>query len=127
MKIKLDTPESPRTTRVAHTPTPWTYHLGRGANPRFHIQTAGGYQIASTTELARHAQAHTENEQREANAAFIVRAVNSHEALVAALHQMVQMVEFLGFPAAPDAMRPKIDRTLADAREALANPHLTKS
>lgn len=72
-------------SEVKHTPTPWKYDLGRGANPRFHIQTEAGYQIASTTELARHSQAKEENEAREANATFIVRAVNSHEAFLKAL------------------------------------------
>lgn len=68
-----------------HTPGPWQYHLGRGANPRFHIQTAGGYQIASTPELSPHSQATIENEAREANAAFIVLACNCHDELVETL------------------------------------------
>ena len=46
-----------------HTPTPWRYHLGRGKFPRFHIQTEGGYQIASTPELD--SLSKEENEGRE--------------------------------------------------------------
>jgi hypothetical protein len=68
-----------------HTPGPWRYHLGRGANPRFHIQDVGGYQIASTTELVRHKQAHEENEAREANARLIAAAPELLEALTALL------------------------------------------
>ncbi len=31
-----------------HTPGPWRYHIGRGSKLRFHVQTEGGFQIAST-------------------------------------------------------------------------------
>ena len=78
----------PTTTPAPHTATPWRYHLGRGANPRFHIQTEGGYQIASTTQIDGHPQAATENAEREANAAFIVKAVNHHQQLVEALRMV---------------------------------------
>lgn len=49
---------------ICHTPAPWKFHLGRGANPRLHIQTIGGYQIASTPEVNKH-------ETREADARLI--------------------------------------------------------
>jgi len=62
------------TEKTQHTPGPWAPHLGRGANPRFHIQTEGGYQIASTPELVRHSQAFDENAQKEANARLIAAA-----------------------------------------------------
>jgi len=71
MKIKL--PET--------TPGPWKHHLGRGATPRFHIQTEAGYQIASTTELNSHKSALAENDQRLANA----RAIASLPECLAAL------------------------------------------
>lgn len=67
--------------RVA-TARPWRYHLGRGANPRYHIQTSAGYQIASTTEVSRH---EAERLGQEANAELIVRAVSSFEAMREAL------------------------------------------
>lgn len=60
-----------------HTPEPWQYHLGRGADPRFHVQTQGGYQIASTPPLHRDTRSHDENTQREANARRIVVCVNA--------------------------------------------------
>ena len=62
------------TETPAHVAGPWKYHLGRGANPRFHVQTMGGYQIASTPELSKHAQAKEENASREANARLIASA-----------------------------------------------------
>lgn len=58
------------------TKGPVRYHLGRGANPRFHVQTEAGYQIASTTELSHHAQSKEENAMREANAELIAEAFN---------------------------------------------------
>ena len=75
---------------MTHTPGPWKYHLGRGAKPRFHIQTEGGYQIASTTELttrltAKQAIDFEENHQREANARLIAAAPD----LLAALEECV--------------------------------------
>jgi hypothetical protein len=59
---------------IKHAPGPWTYHLGRGANPRLHIQTSAGYQIASTTELSKHPAAQEENDGRLANARLIAAA-----------------------------------------------------
>ncbi len=58
----------------SHTPGPWCYTLGRGANPRFHIQTTAGYQIASTPELSKHRMAAEENAGKEANARLIAAA-----------------------------------------------------
>ena len=59
------------------TPGPWRWHLGRGANPRLHIQTSGGYQIASTPKVNKH-------ETREDDARLIAAAPD----LLAALHQL---------------------------------------
>jgi hypothetical protein len=73
--------EWPFEVETKHAPPPWKFHLGRGANPRFHIQTEGGYQIASTPALD--SLSKEENEGRENDAAFIVRAVNAHEELLA--------------------------------------------
>ncbi len=68
-----------------HVPGPWKYHLGNGANPRFHIQNIGGYQIASTTELvtpktAKLSKDFDENPIKEANARLIAAAPELLEA-----------------------------------------------
>jgi hypothetical protein len=71
----------------SHTPGPWDFHLGRGTNPRLHIQTSGGYQIVSTPELSRHDR---ERSGQEANARLIAAAPSLLEALkdtVRALNQ----------------------------------------
>lgn len=75
------------------TPGPWEFHLGRGANPRFHIQTEGGYQIASTTELVRHPQAYEENAAREANARLIAAAWELLEAVRTLLNTPIDVPE----------------------------------
>lgn len=88
--MKPETTKQSGQTAVAHVPGPWKYHLGRGANPRFHIQAEGGYQIASTTELNKHPQALAENEAREANARLIAMApelLTLNQALVKALER----------------------------------------
>lgn len=89
-------PTTPTAPKAMHLPAPWKYHLGRGANPRFHIQTQAGYQIASTTELSRHGATFEENAGREANAAHIVKAVNEREGLVEALRALAYDVESYG-------------------------------
>lgn len=62
-----------------HTPTPW--HVGDGKAARI-IYGQDGYAIADATVYhGRHGGA------EEANAAFIVRAVNAHDDLVAALRK----------------------------------------
>jgi hypothetical protein len=56
-----------------HTPTPWIEKFGTISGP-------GGFYIASVT-----ASFPEHDELQEANAAFIVRAANSHEDLLALL------------------------------------------
>jgi hypothetical protein len=69
------------------TPRPWKFHLGRGANPRFHIQTTAGYQVASTLEISRFKPEAT---GQESAAELIVRAVNSFEAMREALKGLLR-------------------------------------
>jgi len=91
-----------------HTPGSWKYHLGRGANPRFHIQTEGGYQIASTTELVRHPQAFVENEAREANARLIATAPEL-------LGVAKTFSQFLGVIGHHEKMKSGVDAVIAKA------------
>ncbi len=80
--------------KTKHTPGPWTYHLGRGSNPRLHIQTMGGYQIASTPEINPHRMAAEENAGREANAALIAAAPELLAALQGAEKAIVKALPF---------------------------------
>lgn len=90
--MKTNTKPAPR--REKFTPGPWQYDIGRGANPRFHIQTTGGYQIASTTELDKHSQAFEENAAREANANLIAAAPELLQALVDLRAEIKRVVKF---------------------------------
>lgn len=60
-----------------HTPTPWTYIASNCSN-FVHIETDTDHSTIAT--LAKGTKS-----QKEANAAFIVRACNAHELLVEAL------------------------------------------
>ena len=61
-----------------HTPTPWDLHIGNADAPGYFkpadVDVGGHYRFRVGDVAARHA-----------DAAFIVRACNSHDALVAAL------------------------------------------
>jgi hypothetical protein len=68
-----------------HTPTPW-----RAANKSPTKVCDGiGHKVASCTTHAGGDQWRT-HEQAAANAAFIIRAVNNHEALVAMLRKVTR-------------------------------------
>lgn len=75
-----------------HTPTPWTlrlYHPGI-KNKFFDIYKEGRPDTLATTAF----HGWTDNE-RAANAEFIIRAVNSHEALVKALRAVLRPTQDL--------------------------------
>jgi hypothetical protein len=74
---------------ATHTPAPWQYHLGRGKNPRFHIQTLSGYQIASTPEIS---LAKVESTEQEANARLIAAAPE----LLSALQELIAEADSTG-------------------------------
>ncbi len=73
---------------ATHTPGPWKFHLGRGKNPRFHVQTTGGYQIASTPEVSRHGPEAVEQEQN-------ARTIAATPTLFAALDNLADYLDFL--------------------------------
>lgn len=73
-------------TKTQRTPGPWKFHKGRGIDPRFHVQTEGGYQIAETPKNGVSCGHEAVN---EANATFIVKACNAHDELVRVLREMV--------------------------------------
>lgn len=57
--------------KTKHIDGPWKYHLGRGANPKLHVQTLAGYQIASSPELSQHP---AEQKSQRANIKLIAAA-----------------------------------------------------
>ena len=90
-----------------HTPTPWfnwgTYHQGR--RPTICSKAPGsGYSVGS--EIA--------SVNTDADAAFIVKAVNSHEELLGELKSLVAWIE--EFPERAESM----ERQLNNAKVAIA-------
>lgn len=84
-------------TTQQHTPTPWVRPVGtdyliggNGHNGPIYIAT-----IESATAPNRHHYT-APKERAEANAAFIVRACNAHEALVAVAEQAEAWADELG-------------------------------
>ncbi len=76
-----------------HTPGPWMYHMGRGAYPRYHIQTTSGYQIASTTQVLDLPSAANENASKKANARLIAAAPDLLDALITAADYLAEFFE----------------------------------
>jgi len=91
-----------------HTPTPW--HTGEGKAERI-IYAADGFAVADATVFhGLHVESPT------ANAAFIVRACNAHDELVAALKGLLDdMRDIRGID--PEEYKPE---SFAAARAALA-------
>jgi hypothetical protein len=103
------------TPTVKHTPTPW-----------FIARTSvGGAKVTIKPESQRNVSGTpicTVNRNRaevDANAAFIVLAVNHHEELVAALQNMIGMWEFID-PAVGQHFSPKCAVTVKHAKDLLA-------
>lgn len=88
-----------------HTPVPW--RVGR-SNGHFDIFTQAGELVAAMNI------GHIAGEEK-ANAAFIVRAVNVHDDLVAALEAMVAQLEWW-----PGEKNPEGFACMKQARAALA-------
>lgn len=87
-------------TKTAHTPTPWrieddTIKAGKNDTHLFDIYECPGLGVAA-----------------EANAAFIVRAVNSHDTLVEALETLVEVCPCQN-GCAPDDMTCATQKALA--------------
>ena len=85
---------------VAHTPLPWRFMRthGHSLNRWYVITDAQGrgpiFEVGGNDQSGQIAQAKyviTDPVEIEANAALIVRAVNSHQQLVDALREMIQL------------------------------------
>jgi hypothetical protein len=111
----------------AHTPTPWRVEEGTdliwgACNPDDQSTYGMGYSIVQGKSGA-WGNRKPDMDEREANAALIVKAVNNFEALVKALQLARTRIEYLGaacqnpkhFEANADTFLPAIDEVLAAA------------
>jgi hypothetical protein len=104
--------------RTLHTPTPWEVKpIKDDSGANFGIKSIdndGGWWIAEIVHPA------STNEVEEANAQFIVHAVNNHQSLVDALEQLIKQIDNTGFIIACDcaeAATGMAKATLAAAKE----------
>lgn len=86
------------TQETKHTPTPWDYGYQGGKYGKGELLITGdkGEEYSALV-----GQIHTiDPKEAEANAAFIVRACNAHDELVAALECAAESIEAFGAQAA---------------------------
>lgn len=97
-----------------HTPLPWEAgETGHGSPYAVYSDDATGSIIA----MCQHTYVNRSHEQMIANVAFIVKAVNNHDALVKALHEATTRladVVATGQAADPSARRPPGGRTMSE-------------
>jgi hypothetical protein len=112
------------TKKAAHTPTPWKVRIekGQGENkPRILIEGADAGNVAlmkSVRSSERNSygaltQSYRSNETVEANAAYIVRAVNAHEELV----EVVKLIQRLSFQKGNTELMRRAKQAIAAAEE----------
>lgn len=99
---------------VEHTPTPWSYRPNKHDDWGWIRGTSSNGEIAPLVACARSGEwesAQMMDDHRTArtdpygaNAAFIVKAVNNHEALVNALNEIAWMDEHLSTETAREMM-----------------------
>jgi len=87
----------------AHTPTPWQCDCGPYARqPRIYSVSLNNRLYKLIAEVGNAEAPLTAQDEWEANAAFIVRACNSHDELVAALTDAIETIKALHGPVAWD-------------------------
>jgi len=112
-----------------HTATPWEVDY-RGTLGHIKAVISPGMFTPTVCRFDKHlVAASLSEEERKANAAFICRACNSHEALIEALKQSTALLEDIAFEMSNEAMQvakylclPEIERNhtalkLAEGRE----------
>lgn len=72
-----------------HTPTPWY----ASTQPEGHFDIMDGPNLNTATVLCTRFEFSERKDEMHANAAFIVRACNSHEQLVAALQEAIEIIQ----------------------------------
>ena len=73
--------------KTEHTPTPWKYSLNVGPTKALIVENDGSTVIELLNRLR--------SSKFEANVEFIVRAVNSHDEMLEALYQNMEILEQL--------------------------------
>ena len=106
---------------MEHTKTPWTIADYTDSDSTIdighNIVTDGANGIITAEWVCEVGNGDGEiTPEVEANAAFIVQAVNNHDKLVAALEALLRRCEVLGEADCPNS-------DLAAARDALSDPH----
>lgn len=105
---------------MTHTPTPWVCHSGMVWRPDEDVAFHGdGIPIARMDRET----PKTQPTERDANAHFIVRAVNSHADLVRALTRCQHALSLIDdFPTASGGEHPNVQNQALDmASNVLAN------
>ncbi len=108
-------------TKTKHTPLPWTTD-----NAGEYIHSHGGAD-SETGELPLLAHLYDNDFNQEANAEFIIRAVNNHDALVSVCESSIKIMELLNNEARKDGVDVEkgfkalniLKQTLAKARSEL--------
>jgi hypothetical protein len=91
-------------TKAQHTPLPWTYE---GFTSIF---APSGLAVANTRAD------HFGADRAQANAAFIVRACNSHYEMVEALETLLADIDDQGYGGVPSTNLPMAQAALAKAK-----------
>jgi hypothetical protein len=104
-----------------HTPLPWFYQ----SDVIYSKTPSDGYEttaVAYVGDELRHVGGLQYGKPRDANAALIVRAVNSHDAMVKALETAVDRLEMVAERRMPNsnAFIPAVDAALEQCRAALS-------
>lgn len=107
-------------SKTAHTPTPWAVEDPFGPEQYSIVQdglAAYDWQFIAHVPVGNLVDGEFPRMQAEANAAFIVRAVNSHDALVSALEEAREELRYLMHSSMSDE---QIAEELADIDAALS-------
>jgi hypothetical protein len=72
-----------------HTPTPWTTDE-ESCGTLTRVLSSDGIMLVHAHSYPKYSTKHPDREARKANAAFIINAVNSHDAMVDALQDIIQ-------------------------------------
>jgi len=98
--------------QAAHTPTPWKFE-----DEYVRADALNGDEGGNIVADVYTRPSHSHSPEMEANAAFIVRAVNAHDALVEALEIMVGSYEDRQcWPGKKDVLLDKMNAVLALAK-----------